>query len=126
MASLQARSPLRSAHPLLFVNKAVSLTAFLVLLGAGWIALSYLKSDLVDRWQSGGPRSAAASVAVPIEQTASDSKVASPSRLVYSCVDDRDYYHASTHIPARCSRTALSEEAALGRGLKRCKRCFPD
>lgn len=126
MASLQARSPLRSAHPLLFVNKAVSLTAFLVLLGAGWIALSYLKSDVVDRWQSGGARSAAASAAVPAEQASSDSKVAPPARLVYSCVDDRDFYHASTHIPSRCSRTALSEEAALGRGLKRCKKCFPD
>ena len=87
MASLQARSPLRSAHPLLFVNKAVSLTAFLVLLGAGWIALSYLKSDFVDRWQGGAPRSAAASVAVPVEQTASNSRVAAPSRLVYSCVE---------------------------------------
>jgi hypothetical protein len=126
VASLQARSPLRSAHPLLFVNKAVSLTAFIVLLGAGWVALSYLKSDLPDRWQSGGPRSAAASVTVPVEQTGSESKRATAVRLVYSCVEDRDYYHASTHLSSRCERTALSEEAALGRGLKRCKKCFPD
>jgi hypothetical protein len=49
----------------------------------------------------------------------------SPARLVYSCADDKDYYHASSHLPARCERTALSEEAAGQRGLKRCTICFP-
>ena len=49
----------------------------------------------------------------------------SPARLVYSCAADKDYYHASSHLPARCERTALSEEAAGQRGLKRCATCFP-
>ena len=53
MASLQARSPLRSAHPLFFINKLVSLTAFIVLLCVGWVVVSFLKSDSFDRWRSG-------------------------------------------------------------------------
>ena len=52
--------------------------------------------------------------------------VTASARLVYSCAIDKDFYHASTHLPSRCERTALSEEAALQRGLKRCKACFPD
>ena len=130
MASLQARSPLRSAHPLFFVNKFVSLAAFIVLLGVGWVALSYLKSDVFDRWRSGVSETAAASksTTVPVKEASSPEakQLANPARLVYSCAADREYYHASTHLPARCERTALSEEAAIGRGLKRCRACFPD
>ena len=51
MASLQARSSLRSAHPLLFINKLISLTAFIILLGAGWVAVSYLKNEVITRWR---------------------------------------------------------------------------
>jgi hypothetical protein len=128
VAGLQARSPLRSAHPLLFVNKIVSLTAFIFLLGAGWVALSYLKTDVFDRWQS---RSSENSQEV---RTAAAGQAAVPevkplvpdTRLVYSCTSDKDYYHASSHLPAGCERTVLSEEAAIGRSLKRCKTCFPD
>lgn len=130
MASLQARSPLRGAHPLFFANKLVSLVAFAVLLCIGWVALSYLKSDLLDRSRSGSPETVSASkgAVVPIKESdPPDVKpLTTPVRLVYSCSDDRDYYHASTHIAQRCARTALSEEAAIGRGLKRCKSCFPD
>ena len=129
MASLQVRSPLRSAHPL-FLNKIVSLTAFLVLLCLGWVALSYLKSDLVDRARPAATETAIASksAAVPVKESASAElrPIAAAARLVYSCVDDKEYYHASTHLSARCDRTALSEEAATARGLKRCKACFPD
>ena len=49
MASLQARSPLRSAHLLLFLNKLVSLFALIVLLAAGWMAASFLRAELADR-----------------------------------------------------------------------------
>ena len=130
MASLQARSPLRSAHPLFFLNKFVSLAAFTVLLGVGWVALSYLKSDVFDRWRGGVSETAAASksATMPISEASSPEikPVASPARLVYSCAIDKEFYHASTHLPSRCERTALSEEAALQRGLKRCKACFPD
>lgn len=129
MASLQARSPVRSAHPLFFINKIVSLSAFLVMLGAGWVVVSYLKSDAFDRWRSGIPDTVSASKAatLPVKESSSDAKVLSPShRLVYSCAADKDFYHVSTHLPARCERTAVSEEAAIQRGLRRCRTCFPD
>jgi len=129
VASLQARSPVRSAHPLFFINKIVSLSAFLVMLGAGWVVVSYLKSDAFDRWRSGTAVTVSASKAatVPVKESSSESKVLSPShRLVYSCAADKDFYHVSTHLPARCERTAVSEEAAIQRGLKRCRTCFPD
>ena len=130
MASLQARSPLRSAHPLFFVNKVLSVAAFTVLLGVGWIALSYLKSDVLDRWRSAPPQSTSASQAaiVPTSEVNSPEvkQLAAPVRLVYSCASDGENYHNSTHLPGRCERTALSEEAAIQRGLKRCKVCFPD
>jgi len=130
VASLQARSPLRSAHPLFFINKVVSLTAFIVLLGVGWVALSYFKSGAFDRWRSGSSDtvSASKSVTVPVKEVSSPAvtPLTTPVRLVYSCAADKDSYHASTHLPARCERTALSEEAAVQRGLKRCRVCFPD
>src|SRR5262245_47857988 len=130
MASLQARSPLRSAHPLFVVNKFVSLTAFIILLAVGWVALSYLKRDVVDRIRTGpAPTTASAKTgAIPVSESNSpDAKQsAAPARLVYSCSGDKDFYHVSTHLPRGCERTALSEEAAVQRGLKRCKACFPD
>ena len=130
MASLQARSQLRSAHPLFFVNKLVSLTAFMMLLGVGWVVVSFLKSDTFDRWRSGSSDtvSASKSATAPVRETSSPEvkPLMAPVRLVYSCAADKDYYHASTHLPARCERTALSEEAAGQRGLKRCRVCFPE
>jgi hypothetical protein len=130
VASLQARSPLRSAHPLFFGNKLVSLAAFTVLLCVGWVALSYVKSDLLNRWRSGTSDtvSASKSAVVPVKEVSAPEvkELTTPVRLVYSCVADKVYYHASTHLPVRCERTALSEEAAIGQGLKRCKACFPD
>ena len=129
MASLQARSSLRSAHPLIVVNKLISLTAFMVLLAAGWVAVNYLKSELSTRWRGSNP-STAQSVpnvaALPVADAGTDSKAVRPAvRLVYSCAGDKQYYHSSTHLPAQCERTAMSEEAALGRGLKRCLACLP-
>lgn len=130
MASLQARSPLRSAHPLFFINKLASLTAFIVLLGVGWVALSYIKSDAFDRKRSGSPATVSASKSVTAPANGAGAaevkQLAAPVRLVYSCAADKDFYHASTHLPARCERTALGEEGAIQRGLKRCKTCFPD
>ena len=130
MASLQTRSPLRSAHPLFFVNKLVSLIAFIVLIVVGWVVVSFLKSDAFDRWRSGSSDrvSASKSATLPFKETSSpDVKpLMAPVRLVYSCAADKDYYHASTHLPVRCERTAISEEAAGQRGLKRCRVCFPE
>jgi len=130
VASLRARSPLRSAHPLLlFVNKIVSLTAFIILLCVGWVVLSYLKSDIIDRWRTGQPDSvlASRSVIVPRESAVPETKpLISTVRLVYSCSGDKASYHSLSHLPARCQRTALSEQAAIQQGLKRCGKCFPD
>lgn len=130
MASLQARSPLRSAHPLFFINKLASLTAFLFLLGAGWVALCYLKTEVGSRW-SGASESATlpskkSSARVEEGSSPEIKRLSAPVRLVYSCAGDSDYYHVATHLPARCERSALSEEAALQRGLKRCRVCMPE
>jgi hypothetical protein len=129
VASLQARSPLRSAHPLFFVSKLVSLTAFVFLLGVGWVAVSFLKSDTFDRWRTGSSNrvSVSQSATVPVREASSPEvkPLVTPVRLVYACAADNDYYHVSTHLQARCERTALSEEAAARRGLKRCRVCFP-
>jgi len=85
---------------------------------------------MFDRWRSGSSDSVSASksAVVPIKEgNAPEVKqLAAPVRLVYSCAADKDYYHVYTHLPARCDRTAVSEQAAIERGLKRCKACFPD
>ncbi|HXG64142.1 MAG TPA: hypothetical protein VNO70_03485 [Blastocatellia bacterium] len=47
-----------------------------------------------------------------------------PVRLVYSCAGDNRHYHTAGHLPARGERSALSEEAALQRGLKPCPLCI--
>ena len=133
MASLQARSSLRSAHPLFLINKLISLAAFIVLLCAGWIAVCYLKTEFANRRAAGAEQhSAVASVsanetATRVAQTDSleVKRLAKPVKLVYACSSDRVYYHASTHLPARCDRSALSEDAAFERGLKACAVCMP-
>jgi hypothetical protein len=133
LASLQARSALRSSHPLLFINKLVSLTAFIILLGAGWVAVSYLKKEVISRWQNPVAENKASSavnasaVRVDNAEPALEARpLAAPVRLVYSCAEDKELYHASTHLPQRCQRTALSEEAAIRRGLKHCLICLPE
>jgi hypothetical protein len=134
VASLQARSPLRSAHPLFLINKLISLAAFIVFLGAGWIAVCYLKNEVANRRPvSTDQQMSAASVsanetASRAGQTASVEvkRLAKPVKLVYACSSDRDYYHTSSHLPARCDRSALSEDAAFERGLKACSVCMPD
>lgn len=129
MASLQARSPLRSAHLLLFLNKLVSLTALTVLLAGGWMAVTYLRTELTNRDRHAQDLSASSKPAT-IEKTepiAADSKPrTAPLRLVYACGGDAEYYHTQAHLPSSCPRTALSEEAAARRGLKRCRVCLPE
>ena len=130
MASLQARSPLRSAHPLFFINKLISLVAFLFLLGAGWVALCYLRTEMVARSNGVAAVDTAPSKSLPVKVEGGDSpqikQLSAPVRLVYSCAGDKEYYHVATHLPAQCERTALSEEAALQRGLNHCRICMPE
>jgi hypothetical protein len=135
VASLQARSPLRSAHLLLFLNKLVSLIALIVLLAGGWMAASFLRAELADR-RIAAPGDNALSTsskpAIPAivgesESNASARKAkTAPLRLVYWCGSDAEHYHTQAHLPKSCSRTALSEEAAARRGLKRCLVCLPE
>jgi len=99
------------------------------MLGVGWVAVSYLKTNALDRWRSGSPENVSVTKAatIPVKEPSTETKSLSPSlRLVYSCAADKEFYHVSTHLPARCERTAVSEEAAIQRGLKRCRTCFPD
>lgn len=130
MASLQARSHLRSAHPLFFINKLLSLAAFLFLLGAGWIALCYLKTEMITRWKGTTENASSTSKNLSVKDEGADSprvkQLSAPIRLVYSCAGDGEYYHVATHLPARCERTALREDAALQRGLKHCRICMPE
>lgn len=134
MASLQARSPLRSAHPLFLINKFISLAAFLVLLGAGWIAVCYLKNEVSNRRSASADQQQTA-----VGVSANDStgrinqsesvevkRLAKPVKLVYSCASDHAYYHTSSHLPPSCDRSALSEDAAFQRGLKACSVCMPN
>jgi hypothetical protein len=128
VAGLQARSPLRSAHPLFSLNKLVSLTAFLLLLGAGWVALCYIKNEMIARsLGSTDSSSTAKTTAARMSEAraAGINQLSTPARLVYSCAGDQQYYHAATHLPEQCERTALNEDAALQRGLKQCKACIP-
>ena len=129
MASLQARSPLRSAHPLFSVHKLLSLTAFLLLLCVGWVALCYLKSQLTARTQGATETASQAKSATTRVSDAGSAQVkqqTTPVRLVYSCAGDRDYYHTATHLAQGCERLGLSEDAALQRGLKHCAVCMPE
>jgi hypothetical protein len=123
VASLQARNPLRSAHPLIVVNKILSLTAFMVLLGAGWIAVCYLKNE-INHYVYGPPHETPSrSAALHVGEAAVTPKT-SAVPLVYSCVGDKENYHTLAHMPDRCERKALSEQAALQRGLKPCQLCL--
>lgn len=131
MASLQARSSLRSAHPLFYLNKLVTLTAFIILLGAGWIAVSYLKNEIVTRNRAATESKVpgllnTTTVRTDAAAVPETRRLALPVRLVYSCSADKEHYHLASHLPERSDRIALSEEAALRRGLKRCPVCFPE
>ena len=133
MPSLQARSPLRSAHPLLLLTKLVYLVVFVFLLAAGWVGVSYLKSDRISRSTPGAqpekarPASTMAVTAVGIQKASADSTPLSvPVHLVYSCKADKEHYHTSAHLSGKCERSALSEQSALQRGLKPCPICLPE
>ncbi len=129
MASLQGRSPSRSIGPLNLLNKLISITAFTLFLGIGWVALCYLKTEVINRG-TGTPQ--ASTVASPVEATRAEpekieaKKLATPVKLVYSCATDHDYFHTSAHLPKECDRSVTGEEAALQRGLKPCPTCMKE
>jgi hypothetical protein len=111
----------------------VYLIVFVFLLAAGWVGLSYLKSDRASRSTAGAqlekpaPASTMAVTAIGIQKASADATpLAVPVHLVYSCKADKDHYHTSAHLPSKCERSALSEQSALQRGLKPCPVCLPE
>jgi hypothetical protein len=131
LASLQARSALRSTHPLLIFYKLISVVASVLLLAAGWLTLCFLKAELAKRdsgRQSGAAGAAQAgavpSIRVSEAQPARTKRLSRPVKLVYSCADDQGFFHTSKHLPAQCDRSAMSEEAAIERNLKPCGVCI--
>jgi hypothetical protein len=97
------------------------------------MAASYLRAELADRGQLAPTGNASATsssktaVVAKSETNAAGSKaITAPLRLVYWCGGDAEYYHTRAHLPSGCGRTALSEEAAARRGLKRCPVCLPE
>lgn len=134
MASLQARSALRSTHPILVLYKLISIAASILLLVAGWVALCYVKDQLTGS-EARQEQQRAAIAPQPQRASAAGSnesargrvrQLSRPVKLVYSCATDREFYHTSTHLPGQCERTALSEEAAFERNLKPCKTCITE
>jgi hypothetical protein len=106
---------------------------FVFLLAAGWVGVSYLKSDRVSRSTGGSQLEKAAPVsnmsvtAIGIQKASADATpLTTPVHLVYSCKADKDRYHTSAHLTGKCERSALSEQSALQRGLKPCPVCMPE
>ena len=132
MAGIQANSPLRSSHPLILFNKLLSLAAFIVLFAAGWMVLSYLKTGMAgspsDQQPAQPVTAESAGSAVQVRQSDSPQveRLSAPVKLVYSCSGESENYHTSNHLPSACERSALSEDAALTRGLKPCRICMPE
>ena len=133
MPSLQAQSTLRSTQPLLLLTKLVYLIVFVFLLAAGWVGVSYLKSDRASRSAGGSqleksaPATTMAVTAIGVQKASADATpLTVPVHLVYSCKADKEHYHTSAHLPSKCERTALSEQSALQRGLKPCSICMPE
>jgi len=128
LASLQAGSSTGRSGLLPLINKLMSLAVLLTLLSAGWVALSFLRSELARRPSVLGTEAKPAeqiAVPAPTAEPGAGSETASKaSILVYSASSDDIYYHNSSHLPARARRTALSEAAARGRGLKPCPVCL--
>ena len=135
MPSLQARASMQRFHPLLFLSKLVSFSMFGFLLFAGWVGVCYVKKERDSRHNvvksvqlsSSSPSSTNLNF-TKVNTVASDETTRQKieTKLVYSCSSDKEYYHTSKHLSSHCTRIALSETAAMERGLKRCLSCFSE
>ena len=124
MASLQAPASARESG--IALNRLFSLLTFLVIFSTGWIALSYVKSEL-----DGGERSfnqtgveELTRGSIQSEKVISAAEAKPESPLVYSTAGDSTHFHTATHLPSKLERTALTEETARARGLKPCPVCM--
>ena len=106
----------------------MSFAVLITLLSAGWMALSFLRSEFTGRPSGSGAESKSRQEAPvstsSVEPVAESQGAARPSILVYFAASDAVYYHNSTHLHALTGRTALSEQAARSRGLKPCPVCW--
>jgi hypothetical protein len=111
------------------MHKFLSPLGLLLVLCAGWVGLSYIRTELrghPETTQGAAVSSPLQPVSRPVTtQSIQQRRLSAPIKLVYSCPRDNEFFHVSTHVPPRCERTAMSEEAALHRGLKPCPICFP-
>jgi hypothetical protein len=132
MPSLQARASMHRFHPLLFLSKLLSFSMFGLLLFAGWVGVCYLKQERDSRpnavkpLQIASPSPSATNLGFTKVAAASEDNAQQKieAKLVYSCASDKEHYHTAKHLTSHCSRIALSETAAIERGLKRCPSCF--
>lgn len=130
MSDLQATS-MKRFQPLLFAGRFVSFLLFGFLLCAGWIALSYCKNNLffADRNLITPATTQSSTTNLPSRtvssQAATENKPSDSSlRLIYLLPSDKRYFHSLKHLPTNMERVALSENAAIERGLKPCPVCF--
>lgn len=128
MASLNSKY---SATPRLrsMLNKIATLLFFIVLLTAGWIAVSYFRAGISHNQRSttASPRAriVTASTSSLIQKKDGASKLPDkPNLLVYSVERDLLYYHTLTHLPNDSGRVAIGDEVARRRGLKPCPVCI--
>jgi hypothetical protein len=135
MLSLQARVPIQRFRPLLFLGKLISFSMVAFLLCAVWVGVCFLKREMNHRGSK--VKSVQISTATSMPANALPVKANQPlvsnaaaqkkeSRLVYFCATDKENYHVAKHLGSPCTRIALSESAALERGLKPCSHCFPE
>jgi hypothetical protein len=135
MPSLQARTSMQRFHPLFFLSKLLSFSMLGFLLFAGWVGVCYVKKERDNRHNvvkpmqisSSSPSSTNLSL-TKVNTVASDETAQQKidTKLVYFCSSDKEYYHTAKHLSSHCARIALSETAAMERGLKRCLNCFSE
>jgi hypothetical protein len=135
MPSPQARTPMQGFPLLRFVSKFVSFSLIALLLCAGWVGVCYLKNSREFHNQpsksnslSNASSKAPSPVSLNLNQVAATQveQGKREAKLVYSCPTDKEHYHFAKHLSAHCARIALSESAALQRGLKPCSACFSE
>lgn len=98
-------------------RRSVSSITFIILLAAGWVGLSYVRTIMAQKVDSPMQRDLKVSGA-PSAISDSTQQV-----LVYAASNDTQYYHTAAHLPSHSERSALSEQAARERGLKPCPIC---
>ena len=132
MSDLHATS-IKRFHPLMFASRFVSFLLFGLLLCAGWIGLSYYRNNpVVSDRNLITPASTQLSTTTLTSRkanslTSTESKPATTtSRLIYLLSSDKEHFHSLKHVPANVERVALSEAAAIERGLKPCPICISE